>query len=91
VEMWAPSSRVTLLGDAIHTMSPAGGVGAVAALYDSAALAEIIREDGVSQTSIGNYETKMREFSDVCIRRSYRGGGRLLNMPAFETCSLVDI
>ncbi|RAO70445.1 uncharacterized protein BHQ10_006457 [Talaromyces amestolkiae] len=91
MEEWAPSSRVTLLGDAIHTMSPAGGVGAMAALHDSATLAEIIHKDGVSESSIGNYETRMRDFSNVCIQRSFRGGGRLLNTPAFENCSLVDV
>ncbi|KAI7972818.1 hypothetical protein EIK77_003964 [Talaromyces pinophilus] len=91
MEVWAPSPRVTLLGDAIHTMSPAGGVGAVAALHDSASLAEIIRKDRVSETSIGHYEAKMREFSNLCIRRSFRAGGRLVKMPPFEDCSLVDI
>ena len=39
---WEPSSRVTLIGDAIHVMSPCGGVGAVTALRDAALLSRII-------------------------------------------------
>ena len=49
---WNASERVTLLGDAIHAMSPCGGVGAVTALRDAALLMEKLVEGGVSAESV---------------------------------------
>ncbi|GAD98674.1 hypothetical protein SS1G_05679 [Paecilomyces variotii No. 5] len=91
LEEWTPSSRVTVMGDAIHIMSPCGGVGAVAALNDAHALMKTISEEGISEASIGKYEEKMREFAKFCIRRSYEVGGKMVAVPDFEKCIKVDL
>lgn len=93
MQMWEPSPHVTVLGDAIHLMSPSGGVGAVAALNDAAALAQIIADDQGSPSveSIEKYEQMMREFASACLRRSFTAGEKMLNMPAAEKCKMVDL
>lgn len=75
---WETSDPVTVLGDAIHVMSPSGGVGAVAAIYDACLLAKIVSEESSSIDSIRRYEKGMREFAKVCIRRSGEAGARML-------------
>lgn len=54
-----------MLGDAIHPMSPAGGVGAVTALNDAAMLAHVIseKEGFVTVQSVAEYEQKTRNFA----------------------------
>ncbi|MGC1546906.1 MAG: NAD(P)/FAD-dependent oxidoreductase [Rhodanobacter sp.] len=77
---WAPS-RVTVLGDAIHVMSPAGGLGANTALRDAALLADKLgscSSDAVPLLNrIGEYEEAMRAYSAVAIHAS-REGSRVL-------------
>lgn len=86
IELWAPSARVTVIGDAIHPMSPCGGVGAVTALVDGANLAEIIATKGISEEAIGEFEGKMREFAGKSIQRSFIGGRKLFGQKPFEQC-----
>jgi 2-polyprenyl-6-methoxyphenol hydroxylase-like FAD-dependent oxidoreductase len=68
---WA-SSTVTLLGDAIHSMPPAGGMGASMALRDasllSRSLAAAARGDISLPQAIGDYETDMREYAFSAVR-----------------------
>ncbi|KAK8130905.1 O-methyltransferase aurJ [Apiospora sp. TS-2023a] len=75
---WEPSDRVTVLGDAVHVMSPSGGVGAVAAIHDACLLSGILAQEGHSKVSIGKYERGMREFAKKCIGRSNEAAGRML-------------
>ncbi|MCJ1366856.1 hypothetical protein MMC16_005986 [Acarospora aff. strigata] len=88
---WAPTARITLLGDAIHLMSPAGGVGAVTALKDASSLARTLVNDGLSVESIAAYENSMRGFAQVMLQRSFAGAKRLFNQPPFEQCKPVNI
>ncbi len=90
---WESSPHVTMLGDAIHLMSPSGGVGAVAALNDAAALAQIIAEKrGVlSVESIGKFEQMMKDFAGACLRRSFIAGEKMLNTPPAEGCKKADL
>ncbi len=78
MEPWAPSDKVTVIGDAIHVMSPSGSVGAVTALVDGANLARTIVTEGISAEAIGRFEQSMRDFAGAKIRRSYMGGRKLL-------------
>ena len=62
---WTPS-RVTVLGDAVHGMPPAGGNGANTALRDAALLTRQLSQAAGGQRSlldaIGEYEAEMREY-----------------------------
>ncbi|MCJ1258520.1 hypothetical protein MMC24_006353 [Lignoscripta atroalba] len=88
---WNPSARVTLLGDAIHVMSPTGGVGAVTALRDGANLANILAEDGISAQSVGKYEEMMRSYAQLGIQRSYFGGKKIFGQRPFEMCKPMEV
>jgi 2-polyprenyl-6-methoxyphenol hydroxylase-like FAD-dependent oxidoreductase len=86
MKSWVSSNRVTVIGDAIHAMSPSGGVGAVSALVDGANLARTIAEKGISPQSIAEFETGMREFAAANIRRSYMGGRKIFGQRPFNEC-----
>ncbi|TVY65608.1 Zeaxanthin epoxidase-chloroplastic-like protein [Lachnellula suecica] len=90
IPAWKPSGSVTVLGDAIHVMSPSGGVGAVATLNDVFELTRIIESEGVSEASIGKFEGAMRGFAKVCIGRSFLAGEKMLSMPSAAECKEVD-
>ncbi|WP_179472655.1 FAD-dependent monooxygenase [Chryseobacterium sp. H1D6B] len=72
------SGSITALGDAVHTMSPAGGVGANTAFIDAALLTENISAALMKNTSIieavADYEKKMRIYSNHAVEMSLRGG-----------------
>jgi 2-polyprenyl-6-methoxyphenol hydroxylase-like FAD-dependent oxidoreductase len=83
VAAWPPS-RVTLLGDAIHAMSPARGSGANTALRDAALLtAELTAAHGAKPSktpvqAIGCYERQMTGYGFAAVRASRAeatGGG----------------
>lgn len=73
VPAWPPS-RVTVLGDAIHAMSPAGGSGANTALQDAGLLCRTLTKaaaDGTDPVSaIGDYEEQMRVYGTAAVAAS---------------------
>jgi 2-polyprenyl-6-methoxyphenol hydroxylase-like FAD-dependent oxidoreductase len=75
VPAWT-ASTVTLLGDAIHSMPPTGGVGANTALRDAALLAgELSRAAGGERPlyqAIGDYEDEMRRYGFAAVEDSLR-------------------
>ncbi|HEX5204984.1 MAG TPA: FAD-dependent monooxygenase, partial [Actinoplanes sp.] len=83
VPVWAPS-RVTLLGDAIHAMSPARGSGANTALMDAALLCDALTGAGARTgrdartgggdliAAIGAYEARMRDYGFAAVEASRR-------------------
>ena len=70
VPAWPPS-RVTVLGDAIHAMSPARGSGANTALQDAALLCRTLTAAGSGVVAaIGEYERQMREYGYAAVAAS---------------------
>jgi 2-polyprenyl-6-methoxyphenol hydroxylase-like FAD-dependent oxidoreductase len=71
-----PSSTVTLLGDAIHNMTPMAGVGANTALRDAshlrAALARAADGSLDPAAAIAGYEAHMREYANIAVSQSRR-------------------
>jgi 2-polyprenyl-6-methoxyphenol hydroxylase-like FAD-dependent oxidoreductase len=68
------SSNVTLLGDAIHTMTPGRGAGANTALRDAALLAQWLVEADQGRKpliqAIHNYEVEMLRYSSEAVKAS---------------------
>jgi 2-polyprenyl-6-methoxyphenol hydroxylase-like FAD-dependent oxidoreductase len=91
IPFWKPSGRITLLGDAVHAMSPCGGVGAVTALKDAAVLACKITEGGINEKSIGAYEAEMRQYAKMSIERSYFGGKKMFGQRPFGDCAPLEL
>ncbi|HCE6896736.1 TPA: FAD-dependent monooxygenase [Pseudomonas aeruginosa] len=76
-----PDGPVTLLGDAAHAMSPAGGIGASTAFQDafdlSRLLAEAISPEGDIKAALAGYAARMRDRAGEAIAISERGAARL--------------
>jgi 2-polyprenyl-6-methoxyphenol hydroxylase-like FAD-dependent oxidoreductase len=79
IEPWAPSP-VTVLGDAIHAMSPARGSGANTALRDAALLSQQLVAAAQGQKSllsgIGEYEQQMVRYGFEAVRASAEAEAR---------------
>lgn len=77
VPEWPNDPRVTLVGDAVHAMTPAGGNGANTAVRDSALLGRLIAEawergDGDKWTGVTEaYEKEMRIYASEAVKTSY--------------------
>jgi 2-polyprenyl-6-methoxyphenol hydroxylase-like FAD-dependent oxidoreductase len=73
VAPWMPSN-VTLLGDAIHSMTPYRGIGANVALRDAALLCSKLVESQASgippAAKIGEYEQEMRRYGFEAVAAS---------------------
>src|SRR5215211_2248734 len=93
VEPWQ-TGRVTLLGDAIHNMTPMGGIGANTALRD----ADLLRRQLVAvaagrqelRPALRTYEDQMRAYGFDAVKRSLRntkmaGSASPLGRRAFRT------
>ncbi|MFG1643852.1 FAD-dependent oxidoreductase [Amycolatopsis sp. NPDC049252] len=76
IEPWTPS-RVTLVGDAIHAMSPAAGAGANTALRDGAALASALAGFPLLD-AVAKYESAMVGYGFAAVRESAENGRRYL-------------
>ncbi|KAM0543438.1 hypothetical protein ACHAPJ_012302 [Fusarium lateritium] len=72
VPEWKNEPRVTVIGDAAHSMTPAGGLGANTACQDSALLGRLLREAGGYGPGVtAAYEKEMRVYASKAVNESY--------------------
>ncbi|GIH48613.1 2-polyprenyl-6-methoxyphenol hydroxylase [Microbispora rosea] len=72
------TTRVTLLGDAAHALSPAGGAGANLALRDAASLAAALTAGHPLIPELRSYEREMIDSGFAAVRASAANGARIL-------------
>jgi 2-polyprenyl-6-methoxyphenol hydroxylase-like FAD-dependent oxidoreductase len=80
IGQWA-TTQVTVLGDAIHAMSPAAGAGACVALRDAAHLTSALRTAATGQdliTQLRGYESEMIDYGFAAVRTGASNGQRFL-------------
>ncbi|GMF58432.1 unnamed protein product [Phytophthora fragariaefolia] len=87
IRHWQPST-VTLIGDAVHTMAPAG-IGCNTALHDAQMLVKYFREMGVGVDAIAQYEHNMRQYGSEGISISMEAGKMMYNLPNVEDMRAV--
>ena len=75
IDRWEPAN-VTLLGDAIHAMTPMRGVGANTALRDAQLLARELASGGDVVQAIGRYEAEMFGYGFEAVRDSLRAANQ---------------
>ena len=101
VEAW-PSSNVTLIGDAIHNMTPMAGIGANTALRDADLLCrkliEVDRGQARLVAAVGEYEAAMLDYAFAAVKlslanakRAASGGpvSRTLSRAVFRTINAL--
>ncbi|KAJ6781538.1 hypothetical protein PWT90_05025 [Aphanocladium album] len=72
VPEWPNVPRVTVIGDAAHSMTPAGGLGANTALRDSALLGRLLGEaSGFREGLTAEFEKQMRVYGSEAVGQSY--------------------
>jgi 2-polyprenyl-6-methoxyphenol hydroxylase-like FAD-dependent oxidoreductase len=72
VPEWQNEPRVTVIGDAAHSMTPAGGIGANTAVRDSALLGRLLGEAGGYKDGVtAEYERGMRVYASEAVKASY--------------------
>jgi salicylate hydroxylase len=75
VEPW-PTGRITLIGDAIHAMTPYRGIGANVALKDAVGLRDALvagqRGEKPLFDAINGYETAMRDYGFKAVHNSLK-------------------
>lgn len=72
VPEWPNDPRVTVIGDAAHSMTPAGGIGANTAVQDSALLGRLILEaGGYGEGVTAAFEKEMRVYASAAVKISY--------------------
>lgn len=72
VPEWTSEPRVTIMGDAVHCMTPAGGVGANTALRDAAFVGRLLgKAGGWYEGLTKEYEDGMRRYASENVKMSF--------------------
>jgi 2-polyprenyl-6-methoxyphenol hydroxylase-like FAD-dependent oxidoreductase len=72
IPAWQNEPRVAVIGDAAHSVTPAGGVGANTAVRDSALLGKLLSEAGGYKDGVtASYEREMRVYASEAVATSY--------------------
>ncbi|KAF4810325.1 FAD-dependent monooxygenase cctM [Colletotrichum tropicale] len=72
VPEWPNEPRVTVIGDAAHSMTPAGGLGANTAVQDAALLGKLLADAGGFKPGVTEaYEKDMRVYGSAAVHQSY--------------------
>jgi len=78
VHVWENQPRVTLLGDAVHGMTPANGTGAQTACRDGDLLGRIVaKHGGWTEEVTGEYEKEMRVYAGPNVREAWERSVKL--------------
>jgi 2-polyprenyl-6-methoxyphenol hydroxylase-like FAD-dependent oxidoreductase len=90
VDPW-PTDNVTLLGDAIHTMTPGQGVGANTALRDAHNLLKALTSGRPLLDAVHDYERDMIEYGFRAVEASKKqtGGDQLVHRPVIGRVALA--
>jgi 2-polyprenyl-6-methoxyphenol hydroxylase-like FAD-dependent oxidoreductase len=81
VPEWDSEPRVSVIGDAVHAMTPAGGVGANTALRDAALLGRLLGAAGGWREGLtAEYEREMRVYASANVKMSFERASRLLSI-----------
>jgi 2-polyprenyl-6-methoxyphenol hydroxylase-like FAD-dependent oxidoreductase len=78
------STRVTLIGDAAHSMCPTAALGATTALRDAHTLSSSFGVHGIGPEALRDYEGAMRGYSREALNSSLVGGRQVFQMRPFE-------
>lgn len=79
IEPWPPS-RVTLLGDAVHPMTPAAGAGANTALWDAAQLTAALTSAKPLPEALTTYQNAMTTNGQAIVTESLHNAERMFNI-----------
>jgi len=96
IRQWE-TTQITLIGDAIHTMTPGRGIGANTALRDAALLTKNLsaaRDGKVTLLeAINDYETRMTKYGFDAVRDSLKqqGGGDIMHKPIIGRAALAGL
>jgi 2-polyprenyl-6-methoxyphenol hydroxylase-like FAD-dependent oxidoreductase len=86
-----PSSNVTLLGDAIHTMPPVGGLGGNTALRDASLLCRLLTDVARGRADLGDavarYESEVRAHGDAAVRAALAARDQMFTGSAVATAA----
>ncbi|KAF5574406.1 FAD NAD(P)-binding domain-containing protein [Fusarium pseudocircinatum] len=80
----ATATRVTLIGDAAHAMSPTAALGATTAIRDAAKIVDAIDQEGLNPEALRSYEHQMRAYARESLEKSLVGGKAMFGMRAFQ-------
>jgi 2-polyprenyl-6-methoxyphenol hydroxylase-like FAD-dependent oxidoreductase len=85
------TARVTLIGDAAHSMSPMGGSGADTAVRNAADLALTIAEEGITTSSITDFGERAEARAKEKIEHSFNGGKKFWRGKEWTEYGEIDV